>query len=78
MGTAVHKIKQQLTAEQVHWEVLNFPIKHSGKDYCHDRHDQQRIENTPDIAQDASAIFQLNIFHYEESNQIPVAPKLFD
>ena len=74
MGGIVHVVEQQLTAEQVHREILNVPAEHGGEHDGHDDHDQQRVQNAPDIAQEAAAVFQLNVFGYQQLQQIPVFP----
>ena len=74
MGGVVHKVKQELTAEQIHREVFNITLKHGGKHHSHDDHDQQRVQDTPYIAKNAAAVFQFDISGNQQSQQIAVVP----
>src|SRR5699024_9092639 len=75
MGGGVHKIEQQLTAEQVHREIDNVPAEHGGKYDGHNHHDEQGVENAPHIAQEAAAVLELHIFDHQKLQKVFVFHK---
>ena len=76
MGGRIHKVEQQLTAEQIHREIINIPTEHGGEDHRHNQHDQQRIQNAPNVSQPAATVFELDIFLDQQHQKISVFPKL--
>ena len=50
-------------------------LEHSGEYHRHNHHDQQRIQNAPDISQPAAPVFQFDIFGDQQLQQITVSPE---
>lgn len=58
----VHIVEQKLTAEQIHREILDIPPEHGGKHHRHNNHDEQGVEDAPNIPQPTATILQLDVF----------------
>ena len=67
-----------IAAEQIDRKILNATLEYPGKNHGHYDHDQQRIQDTPDVSEKASAVFQLDILQDQQFLKISVVPEIMD
>ena len=78
MGGAVHKVKQKLSAEQIHREILDIPAEHGREHNAHNNHNEQRVQDTPHITQHTAAVFQLQVLYHQQLQQVFVLDEFFN
>lgn len=77
-GCIIHIIVDRLSDNQIHRIMIYIKTKDAGKNNYHYQHDHERIQDTPEISQKASAVFQLHILCYQLDQKITVShPPLF-
>lgn len=61
IGALVEEGKQGVAGNQVYIKIRNVGLEHEGKDNGHDHHHQHGVQQTPHVAEEASAVLHLQV-----------------